>query len=121
MGLEGKPGDRWRPPAPAIVPTSTRCGASKLLRVKRLSVFDIEGPRSPGIASTKRIGSYEIWQGRFTPYHDAGKISASKSSKASPGKSVVKKVGDVSRNFRRRTFNQKRAHWLDQSDACGGL
>jgi len=61
MGLEGKPsegGDRLHA---VIVPNFDVLRQRKIVNAKEAIRFDIEG-LSPGIASTKRIGSYEIWQ-----------------------------------------------------------
>jgi long-chain acyl-CoA synthetase len=61
MGLEGKPsegGDRLHA---VIVPNFEVLRQRKIVNAKEAIRFDIEG-LSPGIASTKRIGSYEIWQ-----------------------------------------------------------
>jgi long-chain acyl-CoA synthetase len=61
MGLEGKPsegGDRLHA---VIVPNFDVLRQRKIVNAKEAIRFDIEG-LSPEIASTKRIGSYEIWQ-----------------------------------------------------------
>jgi long-chain acyl-CoA synthetase len=61
MGLEGKlseGGDRLHA---VIVPNFDVLRQRKIVNAKEAIRFDIEG-LSPGIASTKRIGSYEIWQ-----------------------------------------------------------
>ena len=61
MGLEGKPGeDRDRLHA-VIVPNFDELRQRKIVNAKEVIRFDIEG-LSQKIASTKRIGSYEIWQ-----------------------------------------------------------
>ena len=61
MGLEGSPaegGDRLHA---VIVPNFDVLRQRKIVNAKEAIRFDIEG-LSPRIASTKRIGSYEIWQ-----------------------------------------------------------
>jgi long-chain acyl-CoA synthetase len=61
MGLEGKPsegGDRLHA---VIVPNFDALRQKKIVNAKEVIRFDIES-LSQQIASTKRIGSYEIWQ-----------------------------------------------------------
>ncbi|HZZ17622.1 MAG TPA: 1-acyl-sn-glycerol-3-phosphate acyltransferase, partial [Candidatus Sulfotelmatobacter sp.] len=61
IGLEGKPsegGDRLHA---VIVPNFDALRQKKIVNAKEVIRFDIEG-LSQQIASTKRIGSYEIWQ-----------------------------------------------------------
>ncbi|PYX49313.1 MAG: hypothetical protein DMG79_09110 [Acidobacteria bacterium] len=61
MGLEGKAsegGDRLHA---VIVPNFDTLRQRKIVNAKEAIRFDIEG-LAPKIASTKRIGSYEIWQ-----------------------------------------------------------
>jgi long-chain acyl-CoA synthetase len=61
MGLEGRPsegGDRLHA---VIVPNFDVLRQKKIVNAKEVIRFDIEG-LSQQIASTKRIGSYEIWQ-----------------------------------------------------------
>ena len=60
MGLEGKPGDGDRLHA-VIVPDFDALRQRKIVNAREVIRFDIEG-LSQQIASTKRIGSYEIWQ-----------------------------------------------------------
>jgi long-chain acyl-CoA synthetase len=61
MGLEGKPGEGGDRLHAVIVPNFEVLRQRKIVNVKEAIRFDIEG-LSPQIASTKRIGSYEIWQ-----------------------------------------------------------
>ena len=61
MGLEGKPGEGGDRLHAVIVPDFDALRQRKIVNAKEIIRFDIEG-LSPGIASTKRIGSYEIWQ-----------------------------------------------------------
>ena len=61
MGLEGKPGEGGDRLHAVIVPNFDTLRQRKIVNAKEAIRFDIEG-MSPGIASTKRIGSYEIWQ-----------------------------------------------------------
>ncbi len=61
MGLEGKPGEGGDRLHAVIVPNFDVLRQKKIVNAKEVIRFDIEG-LSPQIASTKRIGSYEIWQ-----------------------------------------------------------
>ena len=61
MGLEGKPGEGGDRLHAVIVPNFDVLRQSKIVNAKEVIRFDIEG-LSQQIASTKRIGSYEIWQ-----------------------------------------------------------
>src|ERR1700722_15606646 len=61
MGLEGKPGEGGDRLYAVIVPNFDVLRQRKIVNVKEAIRFDIEG-LSQKIASTKRIGSYEIWQ-----------------------------------------------------------
>ena len=61
MGLEGKPGEGGDRLHAVIVPNFDVLRQRKIVNAKEVIRFDIEG-LSPQIASTKRMGSYEIWQ-----------------------------------------------------------
>ncbi len=61
MGLEGKPGEGGDRLHAVIVPNFNELRLRKIVNAKEVIRFDIES-LSPQIASTKRIGSYEIWQ-----------------------------------------------------------
>ncbi len=61
MGLEGKPGETGDRLHAVIVPNFDVLRQKKIVNAKEVIRFDIEG-LSQQIASTKRIGSYEIWQ-----------------------------------------------------------
>ncbi len=61
MGIEGKPGEGGDRLHAVIVPDFDALRQRKIVNAKEIIRFDIEG-LSPGIASTKRISSYEIWQ-----------------------------------------------------------
>ena len=61
MGLEGKSGEGGDRLHAVIVPNFDVLRQRKIVNAKEVIRFDIEG-LSPKIASTKRIGSYEIWQ-----------------------------------------------------------
>jgi len=60
MGLEGKPGEGGDRLHAVIVPNFDELRRRKIVNTKEAIRFDVEG-LSPQIASTKRIGSYEIW------------------------------------------------------------
>jgi long-chain acyl-CoA synthetase len=61
MGLEGNPGTGGDRLHAVIVPNFDVLRQRKIVNAREAIRFDIEG-LSPQIASTKRIGSYEIWQ-----------------------------------------------------------
>jgi len=61
VGLEGRPGEGGDRLHAVIVPNFDELRKRKIVNAKEVIRFDIEG-LSPQIASTKRIGSYEIWQ-----------------------------------------------------------
>ena len=61
MGLEGKPGESGDRLHAVIVPNFDVLRQKKIVNAKEVIRFDIES-LSQQIASTKRIGSYEIWQ-----------------------------------------------------------
>ena len=61
IGLEGKPGEGGDRLHAVIVPNFDVLRQKKIVNAREIIRYDIEG-LSPQIASTKRIGSYEIWQ-----------------------------------------------------------
>jgi long-chain acyl-CoA synthetase len=61
VGLEGKPGEGGDRLHAVIVPNFDVLRQRKIVNAKEVIRFDIEN-LSQQIASTKRIGSYEIWQ-----------------------------------------------------------
>ena len=61
MGLEGKPGEGGDRLHAVIVPNFDVLRQRKIVNAKEVIRFDVEG-LSQKIASTKRIGSYELWQ-----------------------------------------------------------
>ena len=61
MGLEGKPGAGGDRLHAVLIPNFEVLRQRKIVNAKEAIRFDIEG-LAPQIASTKRIGSYEIWQ-----------------------------------------------------------
>jgi long-chain acyl-CoA synthetase len=61
MGVEGKPGEGGDRLHAVVVPNFDVLRQKKIVNTKEVIRFDIES-LSQQIASTKRIGSYEIWQ-----------------------------------------------------------
>ena len=61
MGLEGKPGEGGDRLHAVIVPNFDVLRQKKIVNAKEVIRYDIES-LSQQIASTKRIGSYEVWQ-----------------------------------------------------------
>lgn len=118
MGLEGKPsegGDRLHA---VIVPNFDALRQRKIVNAKEIIRFDIEG-LSPKIASTKRIGSYEIWQ------EDLPRTTTRKIKRFEIEKRVranqSKKVADDSELPVEKPLTADETAWLDQPDVQRGL
>src|ERR1022692_2155460 len=118
MGLEGNPaqgGDRLHA---VIVPNFDALRQRKIVNAKEIIRFDIEG-LSPGIASTKRIGSYEIWQ------EDLPRTTTRKIKRFEVEKRVranqAKKVADDSELPVEKPLTADETAWLDQPDVQRAL
>jgi long-chain acyl-CoA synthetase len=118
MGLEGKPGEGGDRLHAVIVPDFDALRQRKIVNAKEIIRFDIEG-LSPGIASTKRIGSYEIWQ------EDLPRTTTRKIKRFEVEKRVranqSKKVGDDSELPAEKPLTKEESAWLDQSDVRRAL
>jgi len=118
MGLEGKPGEGGDRLHAVIVPNFDVIRQRKIVNVKEVIRFDIEG-LSPKIASTKRIGSYEIWQ------EDLPRTTTRKIKRFEVEKRVranqAKKVADDSDLPAEKPLTADEAAWLDQPDVQRGL
>jgi long-chain acyl-CoA synthetase len=119
MGLEGKPGDGGDRLHAVIVPDFDALRQRKIVNAKEVIRFDIEG-LSPGIASTKRIGSYEIWQDDLprTTTRKIKRFEVEKRVKANQGR---KKVDDDSELPTDKALTADEIAWLDQPDVQRGL
>src|SRR5579864_577340 len=118
MGLEGKPGeDRDRLHA-VVVPNFDELRKRKIVNSKEAIRFDIEG-LSPQIASTKRIGSYEIWQEDLprTTTRKIKRYEVEKRVKANQ----ARKVADDSDLPAEKPLTADETAWLDQPDVQRGL
>jgi long-chain acyl-CoA synthetase len=118
MGLEGKPGEGGDRLHAVIVPDFDALRQRKIVNAKEIIRFDIEG-LSPGIASTKRIGSYEIWQ------EDLPRTTTRKIKRFEVEKRVrankSKKVADDSELPAEKPLTTEESAWLDQSDVRRAL
>jgi long-chain acyl-CoA synthetase len=118
MGLEGKPsegGDRLHA---VIVPNFDVLRQRKIVNAKEAIRFDIEG-LSPGIASTKRIGSYEIWQEDLprTTTRKIKRFEVEKRVKANQSKGPA----DDSELPAEKPLTADETAWLDQPDVQRAL
>jgi len=118
MGLEGKPGQGGDRLHAVIVPNFDALRQRKIVNAKEVIRFDIEG-LSPEIASTKRIGSYEIWQDDLprTTTRKIKRFEVEKRVRANQ----AKKVSDDSDLPAEKPLTADEAAWLDQPDVQRGL
>jgi long-chain acyl-CoA synthetase len=118
MGLEGKPGGGGDRLHAVIVPDFDALRQRKIVNAKEIIRFDIEG-LSPGIATTKRIGSYEIWQ------EDLPRTTTRKIKRFEVEKRVrankSKKSADDSELRAEKPLTTEESAWLDQSDVRRAL
>jgi long-chain acyl-CoA synthetase len=118
MGLEGKPGEGGDRLHAVIVPDFDVLRQRKIVNAKEIIRFEIEG-LSPGIASTKRIGSYEIWQ------EDLPRTTTRKIKRFEVEKGVranqSKKLADDSELPAEKPLSADESAWLDQPDVQRGL
>jgi long-chain acyl-CoA synthetase len=118
MGLEGKPGEGGDRLHAVIVPNFDVLRQKKVVNAKEVIRFDIEG-LSPQIASTKRIGSYEIWQ------EDLPRTSTRKIKRFEVEKKVrtnqERKVSDDPELPAEQPLTPDETAWLDQPDVQRAL
>jgi long-chain acyl-CoA synthetase len=118
MGLEGKPGQGGDRLHAVIVPNFDVLRQRKIVNAKEVIRFNIEG-LSPEIASTKRIGSYEIWQ------EDLPRTTTRKIKRFEVEKRVranqAKKLSDDSDLPAEKPLTDDEAAWLDQAAVQRGL
>jgi long-chain acyl-CoA synthetase len=117
MGLEGKPGEGDRLHA-VIVPNFDALRQKKIVNAKEVIRYDIEG-LSQQIASTKRIGSYEIWQ------EDLPRTTTRKIKRFEVEKRVranqARKVANDSELPAEQPLTADEMAWLDQPDVQRAL
>jgi long-chain acyl-CoA synthetase len=111
MGLEGKPGEGDRLHA-VIVPNFDVLRQRKIVNVKEAIRFDIEG-LSPQIASSKRIGSYEIWQ-EDLPRTTTRKIKRFEVEKRVKAALARKSQSTDSEPAAEKPLTPEQTAWLDQ-------
>ncbi|SPF39472.1 AMP-dependent synthetase and ligase [Candidatus Sulfotelmatobacter kueseliae] len=118
VGLEGKPGEGGDRLHAVIVPNFDVLRQKKIVNAKEVIRYDIEG-LSQRIASTKRIGSYEIWQ------EDLPRTTTRKIKRYEIEKRVranqARKVADDSELPAEKPLTADELAWLDQSDIQRGL
>ncbi|HEY6369461.1 MAG TPA: AMP-binding protein [Candidatus Sulfotelmatobacter sp.] len=118
MGLEGKPGDGGDRLHAVIVPNFDVLRQRKIVNAKEAIRFDIEG-LAPKIASTKRIGSYEIWQ------EDLPRTTTRKIKRFEVEKRVranqARKIADETDLPAEKPLTADEAEWLDQPDVQRAL
>jgi long-chain acyl-CoA synthetase len=118
MGLEGKPGEGGDRLHAVIVPNFDVLRQRKIVNAKEVIRFDIEG-LSQQIASTKRIGGYEIWQDDLprTTTRKIKRFEVEKRVKANQSK----KTADDSDLPAEKPLTTDEMAWLDQLDVQRGL
>ena len=118
MGLEGKPGAGGDRLHAVIVPNFDALRQRKIVNAKEVIRFDIEG-LSPTIASTKRIGSYEIWQEDLprTTTRKIKRFEVEKRVKANQSK----KIADDSELPAEKPLTTEETAWLEQPEVRRAL
>ncbi len=118
MGLEGKLGEGGDRLHAVVVPNFDALRQRKIVNAKEAIRFDIEG-LSPKIASTKRIGSYEIWQDELprTTTRKIKRFEVEKRVRANQ----ARKNADDSELPAEKPLTADELAWLDQPDVQRGL
>ena len=118
MGLEGKPGEGGDRLHAVIVPNFDVLRQRKIVNAKEVIRFDIES-LSQQIASTKRIGNYEIWQDDLprTTTRKIKRFEVEKRVKANR----TKKLADDSDLPAEKPLTADETAWLDQPEVQRGL
>jgi long-chain acyl-CoA synthetase len=118
MGLEGKPGAGGDRLHAVVVPNFDVLRQKKIVNAKEVIRFDIES-LSQQIATTKRIGSYEIWQ------EDLPRTTTRKIKRFEVEKRVKenqsRKLADDSDLPAERPLNDEEQSWLEQPDVQRAL
>jgi long-chain acyl-CoA synthetase len=117
IGIEGKAGEGDRLHA-VIVPNFDALRQKKIVNAKEVIRFDIES-LSQQIASTKRIGSYEIWQEDLprTTTRKIKRFEVEKLVKAN----AARKVDDGSEVPQERPLTSDETAWLGRADVQRAL
>ena len=118
LGLEGKPGEGGDRLHAVIVPNFDILRQKKIVNAKEVIRYDIEG-LSQQLASTKRIGSYEIWQ------EDLPRTTTRKIKRFEVEKRVksnqAKKLSDDSDVPADKPLTEDETAWLDRPEVQRGL
>jgi long-chain acyl-CoA synthetase len=118
MGLEGKPGGGGDRLHAVIVPNFDVLRQKKIVNAKEVIRFDIES-LSQQIASTKRIGSYEIWQDEL-PRTTTRKIKRFEVERRAKANQARRVDGDSELPLERPLTADEMA-WLDQPNVQRAL
>jgi long-chain acyl-CoA synthetase len=118
IGLEGKPGNGGDRLHAVVVPNFDVLRQKKIVNAKEVIRFDIES-LSQQIASTKRIGSYEIWQEDLprTTTRKIKRFEVEKWVKANQ----ARKLADDSELPDERPLTDDESAWLDQPNVQRAL
>jgi long-chain acyl-CoA synthetase len=118
LGLEGKPGAGGDRLHAVIVPNFDVLRQRKIVNAREAIRFDIEG-LSPQIASTKRIGSYEIWPDDLprTTTRKIRRFEVEKRVRANLGR---REEGDSDLPAEK-PLTSEESEWLDQPDVQRAL
>jgi long-chain acyl-CoA synthetase len=118
MGIEGKAGESGDRLHAVIVPNFDALRQKKIVNAKEVIRFDIES-LSQQIASTKRIGSYEIWQEDLprTSTRKIKRFEVEKRAKANQ----TRKVADGSELPAEQPLTEDDSAWLAQPNVQGAL
>ena len=118
MGLEGKPGEGGDRLYAVIVPNFDVLRQKKIVNAREVIRYDIES-LSQQIASTKRIGGYEVWQ------EDLPRTTTRKIKRFEVEKRVktnqARQVNDDSELPAERPLTADEVAWLDQPDVQRAL
>jgi len=118
MGLEDKPGEGGDRLHAVIVPNFDVLRQKKIVNAKEVIRYDVES-LSQQIASTKRIGSYEIWQEDLprTTTRKIKRFEVEKRVKANQ----ARKVADDAELPAERPLTDEEAAWLEKPDVQRAL
>jgi len=118
IGLEGKPGESDDRLHAVIVPNFDELRKRKIVNAKEVIRYDIEG-LSTKLASTKRVGSYEIWQDDL-PRTTTRKIKRFEVEKRVKANSA-KKIDDDAELPAEKPLTEEESGWLAQPDVQHAL
>lgn len=119
IGLEARPGDPTSERLHAVVvPNFELLRQRKIVNATQVIRFDIEG-LSARLPSTKRIGSYEIWQEDLprTTTRKLKRFEIEKRARANQGKGQA----DSGISLDQRPLTTEESEWLDQPDVQRAL